>query len=244
MEDQPHMTSRHSETIRVAFDSVAASYDGLRRKLIPDFDGFYGVALNLLGEAVGDRPFDCIDLGVGTGLFSEMILRRFPRATIEGVDFASKMIETARDRLAAYGERMRLRLADYDRAPLGGPVEAVVSALSIHHLEHEAKRRLFCEIHAALAPGGIFVNADQSLGATPEVEAAYQRRWESDMRAADVGEADFAAALGRAALDRSATFADQLTWLEEAGFVDADIAWKRHRFTVFCARKRSDAAST
>ncbi|ARN82717.1 class I SAM-dependent methyltransferase [Methylocystis bryophila] len=231
------MTSPHSETIRVAFDSAAANYDAQRRKLIPDFDSFYGIALNLLEEAVGDRPFACIDLGVGTGLFSEMVLQRFPRATIEGLDFAPKMIETARGRLAGYGERMRLRLADYDRAPLGGPVEAVVSALSIHHLEHEAKRRLFREIHAALAAGGVFVNADQSLGVTPEVEAAYQARWEHDVKAAGVSDEDFAAAQGRVALDRSATFADQLAWLEEAGFADADIAWKRHRFTVFCARK-------
>ena len=134
------MTSPHSETIRAAFDSAAANYDALRRKLIPDFDSFYGVALDLLAETVADRPFACIDLGVGTGLFSEMILRRFPRATIEGVDFAPKMIETARARLAPFGARMRFRLADYDRAPLGGPCEAVVSALSIHHLEHDAKR--------------------------------------------------------------------------------------------------------
>jgi tRNA (cmo5U34)-methyltransferase len=166
-----------------------------------------------------------------------MILRRFPRATIEGVDFAPKMIEAAQARLAGFGERMRFRLADYDSTPLGGPVAAIVSALSIHHLEHEAKRRLFREIHAALAPGGIFINADQSLGATPEVEAAYQGRWENDLRAVQVSEEDFASALARAKLDRSATFADQLAWLQEAGFVDADIAWKRYRFTVFCARK-------
>src|SRR3974390_419140 len=144
------VTLPHSETIRAAFDSAAQNYDALRRKLIPDFDSFYGVALDLLGEAVGDRPFACIDLGVGTGLFSEMILRRFPKATLEGVDFAPKMIEAARARLAGFGERVSVRLADYDVAPLEGPVEAIVSALSIHHLENDAKRRLFRYIHAAL----------------------------------------------------------------------------------------------
>jgi len=231
------MTPPHAETIRAAFDAAAQSYDALRRKLIPDFDSFYGVTLDLLAEAVGDRPFACIDLGVGTGILSEMILRRFPRARIEGVDFAPKMIETARRRLSPFGERFRLRLADYGASPVRDPVDAVVSALSIHHLEHEAKRRLFRNIHAALAPGGIFVNADQSLGATPEIEAAYQSRWEDDMRAAGVGEADFAAALERARLDRSARFVDQLDWLKQAGFHDADIVWKRHRFTVFSARK-------
>ncbi len=231
------MTKPHSQTIRATFDSAAESYDALRRKLIPDFDSFYGIALDLLEEAVGDRPFACIDLGVGTGLLSEMILRRFPRATVEGIDFAPKMIEAARARLAGFGARMSLRCADYDSAALGGPVEAIVSALSIHHLEDEAKRSLFRAIHAALAPGGVFINADQSLGATPEIEAAYQRRWERDLRAAGVGQEDFDAALARAALDRSAPFADQLAWLREAGFQDADIAWKRHRFTVFSASK-------
>jgi len=232
------VTAAHSQTIRAVFDSAAESYDALRRKLIPDFDSFYGVALNLLEEEMGDRPFACIDLGVGTGLLSEMILRRFPHATIEGIDFAPKMIEAARARLAGFGARVSLRCADYDSATLGGPVEAIVSALSIHHLEHEAKRSLFRSIHAALAPGGVFVNADQSLGATPEIEAAYQRRWEHDLRAAGVVQEDFDAALARAALDRSAPFADQLVWLREAGFKDADVAWKRHRFTVFYARKR------
>jgi tRNA (cmo5U34)-methyltransferase len=230
------MTSPHSQTIRATFNSAAENYDALRRKLIPDFDSFYGVALDLLEETMGDKPFACIDLGVGTGLLSEMILQRFPRATVEGIDFAPKMIEAAKARLAGFGARVSLRCADYDSAALGGPVEAVVSALSIHHLEHEAKRSLFRAIHAALAPGGVFVNADQSLGATPEIEAAYQRRWEQDLRAAGVGPEDFDAALARAALDRSAPFADQLVWLREAGFKDADIAWKRHRFTVFSAR--------
>jgi hypothetical protein len=42
-------------------------------------------------------------------------------------------------------------------------------------------------------------DADQSLGATPDIEAAYQRRWERDIRAAGLGEEDFAAALARAA---------------------------------------------
>ncbi len=48
---------------------------------------------------------------------------------------------------------------------------------------------------------------------------------------------DFAAARKRVELDRSATFADQIAWLEDAGFRYADIGWKRHRFTVFYARR-------
>jgi tRNA (cmo5U34)-methyltransferase len=231
------MTKAGSATVRSAFDAAADGYDALRRKLIPDFDSFYGVTLDLLEEALGERSFSCIDLGIGTGLLSEMILERFPRSRIEGVDFAPRMIETAQRRLARFGARVEFSVADYGLVPLRGPVDAVVSALSIHHLDHAAKRRLFRLVYAALRPGGIFINADQSLGGTGEVEAAYQRRWESDVRATGIDEAAFAAARERAKLDRSATFTDQLAWLEEAGFVYADIAWKRHRFTVFYAGK-------
>ncbi|MGE0194224.1 MAG: trans-aconitate 2-methyltransferase [Methylocystis sp.] len=231
------MTKPYSDALRSAFEHAVPSYDGLRRQLIPHFDAFYGTALDLLEESVGAGGFRCVDLGVGTGLLSEMILARFPGAQVEGVDMAPKMLDAARARLAVYGARVRLSVADYAAAPLPAPLDAVVSALSIHHLDDEAKRRLFQRIHDALRPGGVFVNADQSLGATQDVEDAYQRRWEADVRRSGIADDDFAAAKRRAALDRSATFADQIAWLEAAGFRYADIGWKRHRFTVFYARR-------
>ena len=231
------MTAPDDNALRSAFENAAPGYDALRRQLIPHFDAFYGTALDLLEEAVGADEFRCVDLGVGTGLLSEMILSRFPLAQVEGVDFAPKMLDAARERLAMYGARMRLSAADYASAPLAGPFDAVVSALSIHHLEDQAKRRLFRRIHDALRPGGIFINADQSLGATREIEDAYQRRWEADVDRSGISQDDFAAAKERAELDRSATFADQIAWLRDAGFRHADIGWKRHRFTVFYARR-------
>lgn len=231
------MSEPYADALRVAFEDAVPSYDALRRKLIPHFDDFYGTALDLLDEAVGAAAFRCVDLGVGTGLLSEMILDRFPGAQVEGVDLAPKMLDAARERLATYGARLRLTHADYATAPLAGPLDAVVSALSIHHLDHEAKRRLFRRVHDALRPGGVFINADQSLGATDEIEDAYQRRWETDVRRSGIAADDFAAARKRTALDRSATFGDQIAWLQEAGFRYADIGWKRYRFTVFYARR-------
>ncbi|TLG78929.1 class I SAM-dependent methyltransferase [Methylocystis sp. B8] len=231
------MTQPDSDALRAAFEDAVPGYDALRRKLIPHFDAFYGTALDLLEEAVGGDAFRCVDLGVGTGLLSEMILERFPGAQVEGVDLAPKMLDAARERLAVFGARVRLSFADYATAPLAGSLDAVVSALSIHHLDHEAKRWLFRRIHDALRPGGVFINADQSLGATSEIEDAYQRRWEADVRRSGIDDEDFAAARKRAKLDRSATFADQIAWLKDAGFGYADIGWKRHRFTVFYARR-------
>lgn len=51
-----------------------------------------------------------------------------------------------------------------DPLPTPRPWDAIVSALAIHHLDDAAKRELFARVHAALAPGGMFVNAEQVAG--------------------------------------------------------------------------------
>jgi tRNA (cmo5U34)-methyltransferase len=223
--------------VRDAFDNTARSFDRLRRQLVPRFDDFYGSVLELLEDTLHDGPVRCLDLGAGTGLLSELVLDRFPQASLTAVDVAGKMAEQARSRLARFGERARIVVADYTQMELPNRVDAVVSALSIHHLINEEKQSLFRRVYAALRPGGIFVNADHSLGPTPEAEEAYHAHWLADVRASRIAEPDLAKVLERAALDRNAPMVDQVGWLREAGFAIADVAWKRYRFTVFWARK-------
>lgn len=227
----------YGRLVREAFDNSARHFDRLRRRLVPRFDDFYGSVLELLEDHLCDEPVHCLDLGAGTGLLSELVLDRFPQATLTAVDIAEKMAEQARLRLARFGERVRIEVADYTRIDLPSPVDAVVSALSIHHLPDEEKRALFQRVHDALQPGGLFINADQSLAPAPAAERAYHARWLADVRASALAEEDLATALERLRLDRNALMSDQVSWLREAGFAVADVAWKRYRFTVFWARK-------
>ncbi|PKU26662.1 16S rRNA (cytosine(1402)-N(4))-methyltransferase [Telmatospirillum siberiense] len=224
--------------VREAFDNSARHFDRLRRRLVPRFDDFYGSVLELLEDHLCDEPVHCLDLGAGTGLLSELVLDRFPQASLTAIDVAEKMAEQARLRLTRFGERVRIKVADYRHMDLPNPVGAVVSALSIHHLADGEKRSLFRRIHDALLPGGLFINADQSLAPAPAAERAYHARWLADVRASALGEQDLAVALERSRRDRNALMTDQVAWLHEAGFAVADVAWKRYRFTVFWARKR------
>lgn len=227
----------HRRLVQDAFDNSARDYDRLRRRLVPRFDDFYGSVLELLEDHLHERPVHCLDLGAGTGLLSELVLDRFPQVKLTAIDIAEQMVLQARRRLARFGERVRIEVADYTRVTLPQSVDAVISALSIHHLANDAKRALFQRIHAALKPGGLFINADQSLGPAPTVEDSYHARWLTDVRASCLAAADLATALERVALDRNALMVDQINWLKEAGFAIADIAWKRYRFTVFWACK-------
>lgn len=205
--------------------------------MVPCFDEFYGVALGLIPRD-REEKFRVLDLGSGTGLLSAMVASSFPRADISLIDLSEEMLNLARERLMDDpDERFQFHLADYSREPLPGEYEAVVSAVSIHHLEDENKRRVFEEAHRVLTPGGVFINADQALGKTPEIEAKYHETWLRQARERGASEEDISAALRRMETDKCSTLKAQLGWLEEAGFAAVDRRYKNHRFAVYSGRK-------
>lgn len=218
----------------VVFDLHARDYDALRRRLVPAFDGFYGAALDALGLA--QRPLRrVLDLGAGTGLLAAMVARAHPGAGLVLLDGAGEMLGQARERLG--DRRATYVTADLGDPLPGGPWDAVISALAIHHLDDAGKRDLFARVHDALAPGGMFVNAEQILGPTPELDAVYLRRHRADALALGATEAEWGAALARMDHDRCATVADQLAWLAEAGFTEVDAPWRSGRFAVLAGRR-------
>jgi tRNA (cmo5U34)-methyltransferase len=222
--------------VREAFDAAAPGYDGLRRQLIPCFDDFYGALVDRLPFARRAAP-RVLDLGAGTGLLAGLLLERWPRARLTLVDLSGEMLDRARARFAGREAQVAIRVADYLADPLGGPYDAVVSALSIHHLPHAGKRALFRRAFAALRPGGWFVDADNVLAPTPALAAADRAGWIARVRESGIGERDLAAALLRTRLDVLAPLDDQLSWLRRAGFGDVDCRYKWLHFAVFGGRR-------
>ncbi|HTN97288.1 MAG TPA: class I SAM-dependent methyltransferase [Nordella sp.] len=220
----------------LAFTQYAQAYDAMRRRLIPCFVEFYGAGLRLIEDWMTEAAFRVLDLGAGTGLFSAMILERFPQASLHLVDASAGMLDQARERF--HGNAcVRFSVADMADGDLGGPWDVVVSALAIHHLEDAAKQDLFARIVTALRPGGLFVNAEQVLGSTPEAEERYVRFWHDDIRALGVSEEEIARAAERMAFDRCASAEAQLAWMREAGFDDVDCSFKSWRFAVLSGRR-------
>jgi tRNA (cmo5U34)-methyltransferase len=209
------------------FDTTAATYDADRAKLIPCNDAFYSRAVELI-PAGAER---ILDLGAGSGILAELVRRHHPAAHVHLLDFSEAMLDRARLRLTG-DNKVTFEIADYRTAPLGEGYDAIVSALSIHHLEHEGKRKLFARLVAALKPGGIFINAEQVAGPTPHLEEVYKRLWLEQVRAAGATEQQIADSLYRQADDRSAPVEEQLQWMRAVGFLDVDCWFKDNRFAV------------
>jgi tRNA (cmo5U34)-methyltransferase len=217
------------------FDAHADAYDGdgLRRRLIPPFDAFYGTAVAAL-EIARPAPRRILDLGAGTGLFAGMVADAHPEAELVLLDAATAMLAEARD---ALGDRASYVEGDLTHALPNGPWDAIVSALAIHHLDDPAKRDLYARIHDALAPGGVFVNAEQVAGASAFFDE-HSRAWHQEAcTAVGATPEEWAGAEARMAFDRCASVEHQLAWLREGGFADAECLFKDHRFAVLAARR-------
>lgn len=225
-----------ASVIAAKFDSTSATYDAARARLVPCFMRFYQTAVSLL-PFKRDASIDVLDLGAGTGLLAAWIVEAFPQAKMTLVDVAAAMLDRAKTRLASVPHAPKIIVADYANMPLGGPFDAVVSALSIHHCDDAAKRALFAAIFSALRPGGVFVNAEQVAGPTPALDAEYDRAWHADIRAAGASEEEIAAAEMRMREDRCASLGTQLAWLRDTGFAEVDCRFKDGRFAVYAGRR-------
>jgi tRNA (cmo5U34)-methyltransferase len=214
------------------FHAYASDYDAARRRLVPMFDTFYGTAVRAL-ELVRGPITRVLDLGAGTGLLSERVLAAHPGAELVLLDGAPAMLDQARGRL---GDRAVYQVGDLTDGLPAGPWDAIVSALAIHHLADDDKACLFTRVRGALAPGGVFVDAEQVAGATPELEAYNLRHHERCARRLGSDDAEWAAAVERMRHDRKATVEWHLERFGEAGFSDADCLFKDHSFAVLVAR--------
>jgi len=167
------------------------------RYLVKREERFALLARLVRGEAThreGKGPSaQVVDLGCGPGSLMEVMLDAMPRAEVWGIDFDPAALLLARARLARYGERAHLALADL-RSPtwtdglravsrLLREVDAVISATALHWLKPGPLATLYGQIAALLRPGGLFLNADHVGSDCPSLQAAWERH-RAEMRAA------------------------------------------------------------
>ena len=208
------------------------TYDAARRRLVPDFDAFYGTAAFVVARSTPGSP-RILDLGAGTGLLSQAVAERVtaPRLTLH--DASASMLDVARVRLAAH--QPHFCIGSLQDALPPGPFDAVISALSIHHLQDSEKRDLFARTFAVLAPGGVLVNADQVAGPSGWHDRIYQEMHRTLAQFLGSDDAEWSSAQERMRVDIYATVDAQLRWLQEAGYERGDCFFKRFGFAVFAA---------
>jgi tRNA (cmo5U34)-methyltransferase len=159
------------------FNEIAAEYDQDRCKLIPCFNDFYRVALDVIPFS-RERELRILDLGSGTGILAKELAKRYQHGQLTLIDISSQMLHYAEQKFSAEEKnRASFLVADYLHTGFQGSYDLIISALSIHHLSHGDKRELFAKIFSSLDRGGMFINCEQIKGATQLADKMYHRAW-------------------------------------------------------------------
>lgn len=221
-------------TIDHAFNQVAESYDQARRGFIPCFDAFYGETTKMIAANI--RPPETIlDLGAGTGLLTKFWLADFPEAACTLVDLADEMLRIAETRFAAEG--FDYLCQDYLAAFPDGKFDAIISALSIHHLQDPDKQALFNLIYDHLPAGGIFVNYDQFCQEAPLIDTWIHDYWRDGLYRSNLTAKDLALWEDRSKLDMECSVAAEKNMLQSAGFSQVGCVFTQGKFSVIVAIK-------
>jgi len=221
-------------SIKEKFDNISENYDKERRQLLPCFDDYYNLPLSVL-DFKGEAP-NILDIGSGTGLFSSFVLGKYPNARFTLVDLSDKMLDVARERFGG-NANFRFIVADYTKYDFREKYDIIISALSIHHLPDIEKERLYYRCYDMLNDDGVLINADQVLSPSHGIEGMFSRIWRQAVEQSGLSREEIQKAYERVGFDNPSTLADQLQWLNNAGFKDVDSLYKYLHFCVLYAKK-------
>lgn len=129
------------------------------------------IGLRLLADlsAVGSS-WRVLDLGCGTGFFSDHLLKQIPGAEVIGLDLAEGMLHFARSQRA---ESIRWICSDAENLPLqNSSVDIVFSNLAIQWCDNLP--RLFAELRRILKPGGYLIFSTLGPATLHELKNAWQ----------------------------------------------------------------------
>ena len=147
------MSSQISK-LRVAdsFSKAANSYDGSAQLQRDVGHQLLDFGLPHAASIMQHENVNMMDLGSGTGYFSQKLTEHYPQANLYCLDIAQGMLDHARALRGS--ESIKLLCADAEALPLASQsIDFIFSSLAIQWCEN--LNQLFSEIARALKPGGI-----------------------------------------------------------------------------------------
>ena len=135
-----------------------------------DMDKMHPKRYEMIDIALEFLPFEsisslkAIDLGTGTGVFTEKFINKFPNSKILAIDGAKTMVDLAMTRLGDLVNNIDFEISDFRKFELKNLClnyfDVAYSSYAIHHLSKDEKSNFLKKIWTILKPGGWFINAD------------------------------------------------------------------------------------
>jgi len=187
--------------------------------------------------------FTFVDLGAGTGAVTRAVLNEYPNASAILAEYSPQMMAEGEKVLTDFDGRYRY--AEFDMLTSDWPanlppLDAVISALAIHHLPDERKQSIFREIYQRLKPAGWFLNFDPIRAPDDGMQLVWQRtndKYDPSGPYKRTHRTPQEQARYENHVRYMIPLAPQLEWLRAAGFVDVDVFWKRLDWVIYGGRR-------
>ena len=212
------------EEMRAFFEARVDGYDEHMMTNIEGLPEAYVRVAALLPEGTARL----LDLGCGTGLELDALFARFPTLAVTGIDLTQAMLDELARKHA--GRQIALQCGSYFDIPFEeGAYDAALSFETLHHFTHEEKRGLYRRIHAALRPGGVYIEADYMVDTQAEEDALFAQRAQ---HLCEMGAQE-----GFWHFDTPCTVENQIHLLRAAGFRQVTLVWRHAGTAIILAEK-------
>lgn len=197
-------------------------------------------------EKFNPSIIDFLDLGCGDGFLGFFIYQLYPDSHGVFLDFSKEMIDKARKNNFNNGSEFIVQdfgdINWYKNIKTAQKFDLIISGFSIHHINHEQKKRLYTDIYTFLKPGGIFLNLEHVSSPTDTIEELFNELFLDSMSdyQRHIGDEKTRDEIKKIYLDPDhkalnilESVEKQCNWLREIGFSEVDCYMKIFELALF-----------
>jgi hypothetical protein len=202
-----------------------------------------------------DDEIHVVDLGAGQGALSKRVLARFKRAYVTLFDASDEMVAVAKEQLAEYEGRYSVVIGDFSDPdwyePISRPIHAIISNQALQYVRLECRTKFFQSVYSLLETPGYFANGGafntacrliQECGEYKALELTQKKLLELEGKQVSIEHLREKRKEGqaKAGVNRM-LFEDQVAFLKNAGFEQAEVVWRYLLRGVVVAYKGAEA---
>ncbi len=243
--------------------NMANAYNKMCQLLVPGYDLMQDTLIEFL-KFNNLRDLILLDLGAGSGILIEKVLKEFPDSSCYYLDFSDDFMSVAKEKLHKYEDRVTYIKSDFCGSwelEITKKPNVITSTSAIHHLSNENKKKLYGKCYTALEDDGWFFNIDEMKTLSEEAHLKNLHYWvyhaqkQKDTLSSDSLDAyngwmekfdnwkkrnvDNIHLPKKEGDDIHESFLVQLDWLNEIGFQETDIFCKYFLWGMIAGKKVS-----
>ena len=204
----------------------ASRIDGYDEHMVNDVEGCKE-GYKLMAELVPSTCDTLLDLGCGTGLELEGILKNNPSLKVTAIDLTPEMLEVLTEKFKDYD--INVICGDYFKADFGvSRYDTAISFETMHHFEKDAKVELYRRILLALKDDGRYIECDYMVETTEEENLYFEEFRAFKQNAKNDVYYHF---------DTPCTIENQILMLKKAGFKEVEKVFKKGGTVILVAKK-------